>query len=158
MDPEAFLAEHGPGLLRLAVMLTGVPADGEDLLQTTLLRLLPQWDRVRGADVPSAYVRRCLVNAFVSQRRRSRREVPWADGYDPAAPAPRSPSETDVAWAWLATLPPAQRAVLALRYYEDLPDGDIAECLGCTASTVRSNAARALATLRATLGAKETSR
>ncbi len=158
MDVEAFLSEHGAALLRLAVMLTGNPADGEDLLQTTLLRLLPRWDWVRAAEVPQAYVRRSLVNTFVSQRRRPNRQVAWPDGFNPAAPAAERPSDTDAAWAWLATLPPTQRAVLVLRYYEDLPDADIAECLDCAASTVRSNAARGLATLRSTVGVKEANR
>jgi RNA polymerase sigma factor (sigma-70 family) len=97
-----------------------------------------------------------VVNEFLSWRRRLKnRELPLAELDE--TPATEDVSgrqvERDAAWRLLATLPRRQRAVLVLRYYEDLPDDEIATVLGCTASTVRSNAARGLAALRADLGA-----
>ncbi len=152
MTLEEFLAQHGQGMLRLGVMLTGSTHDAEDLLQSTLSRLWVNWERVETARSPGAYARRALVNTFTSSRRRTNLEVAWADGFDPADTPAQRVSTTDEAWAWLASLPPMQRAVLALRYYEDLSDAEIAACLDCAPSTVRSNAARALATLRERLG------
>ena len=152
---EEFVAARGTPLLRLAVMLTGNVHDAEDLLQTTFVKLLRGWDRVSAAQQPAAYARRVLVNEHLSWRRRpSRREHSWAD--DALASAVSASSlasgarETpiDEGWALLATLPRQQRTVLALRYYEDLSDAQIAEVLGCSESTVRSNASRALTTLR----------
>jgi RNA polymerase sigma-70 factor (sigma-E family) len=148
---EGFVAARGTPLLRLAVMLTGNSHDAEDLLQATLVKLLRSWDRVAAADQPAAYARRVLVNEHVSWRRRpSRREQTWSDAALAAATPAGEAGEpqVDEGWALLATLPRRQRAVLALRYYEDLSDAQIAEVLGCSESTVRSNASRALATLR----------
>ncbi|MDO5696349.1 MAG: SigE family RNA polymerase sigma factor [Dermatophilus congolensis] len=152
MSLEEFLAQHGQAMLRLGVMLTGSTPDAEDLLQSTLTRLWPQWDRVEGSRSPGAYAKRALVNTFTSSRRRINREVPWLEGLDPADSRVPRGSDTDEAWEWLATLPPTQRAVLALRYYEDLSDAEIGEYLDCSTSTVRSNAARALASLRTRFG------
>lgn len=154
MSLEEFLGRHGRSLLRLGVMLTGSLHDAEDLLQSTLVRLWPNWERVEAAASPGAYARRALVNTFTSSQRRIDLEVAWVEGLDPVQVPPRHISGTDEAWAWLAMLPPAQRAVLALRYYEDLSDAEIAACLDCTPSTVRSNAARALAGLRGLLGSE----
>jgi RNA polymerase sigma-70 factor (sigma-E family) len=156
---EEFVAARGTPLLRLAVMLTGNVHDAEDLLQTTFVKLLRGWDRVAAADLPAAYARRMLVNEHLSWRRRpSRREHSWAD--DALASAASAASTgllheppVDEGWALLATLPRQQRTVLALRYYEDLSDAQIAGVLDCSESTVRSNASRALATLRSTLPA-----
>jgi RNA polymerase sigma-70 factor (sigma-E family) len=153
---DDFVARRGLGLLRLAVMLCGNRHDAEDLLQTTFVRLLRNWDKVQSAQLPDAYARKVLVNEHVSWRRRpSRRETV---GHSPAEDdtlggAPLSSDragEHDEAWHLLATLPRRQRAVLALRYYEDLSDAQIAGVLDCSESTVRSNAARGLAALRLT--------
>ena len=109
---------------------------------------------------PEAYVKAAIVNEHLSWwRRRSSGEVPVVmDGErvggvtgDPAA----AQASRDAAWELLARLPRRQRAVLVLRYYEDLSDAEIAEILGCTPGTVRSQAARALATLRAALPAMD---
>lgn len=144
-----------PGLLRLAVMLTGSRDDAEDLLQTTFLRAQRHAPRIAGMSAPGAYLRRIMLNEHVSSGRRRRlRTVPLAEatGADTAAPAE---SEQQV-WEWLATLPRQQRAVLVLRYYEDLPDGEIATLVGCSPATVRSHASRGLAALRTVLAsAKE---
>ena len=154
MTFEEFAATRGPGLLRLALMLTGNPQDAEDLLQSAFVAALRHWDRVQGAGQPNAYVRRIVVNEHLSRRRRPRLHQNVSSATDLAGADPDSSqalASRDAAWQLLATLPPQQRAVLALRYYEDLSDAQIAELLGCSPATVRSNASRALATLRLAL-------
>jgi RNA polymerase sigma-70 factor (sigma-E family) len=150
-----FMASRWPALVRLGDGLTGDRWLAEDLAQTALASTYAAWWRVRRADDPDAYVRRVLINA--SNRRFRRRRVaehPAADGDPPAAAgaAVADPAgligERSALLAALAQLPPRQRAVLVLRYWEDLSDAQAAAILGCSASTVRSQAARALAKLR----------
>lgn len=155
---DAFVVERSPALLRTALMLCGDPHDAEDLVQSALARAYRKWRRVAAADQPHAYVRTMVVNEFLSwRRRRSAGEVPVAPADRPdvadAGDRPGGVAERDAAWGLLATLPRQQRAVLVLRYYEDLPDAEIARVLRCSAGTVRSNAARALAALRAAIPA-----
>jgi RNA polymerase sigma-70 factor (sigma-E family) len=144
------VAAYAPALLRLAVMLTGAREDAEDLLQSTFLRAARHAERIAGMGAPAAYLRRVMVNEHVSQGRRSARRVRTVpDGPDVAGPDASDPvAARDEAWRWLSTLGANQRAVLVLRYYEDLPDAEIAELLGCPESTVRSHAHRGLAALR----------
>ena len=134
-------------LLRFAHVLTGDPHRAADLVQDALERTLLSWDRVIRKDDPEAYVRRAIVNRHVSVWRRLRREALVPD-------APERPYDGERAfdtelWAALATLPPRQRAVLVLRYYEDLTEADTAAALGCSVGTVKSQTWRALARLRA---------
>lgn len=143
-----------PGLLRLAVMLTGSSYDAEDLLQTTFARAQRHGDRIAAMTAPAAYLRTIMVNEHVSGRRRRQvRTVPLTEAFPLPAVEPAE-VEPDV-WAWLATLPRQQRAVLVLRYYQDLPDGEIAALVGCSPATVRSHASRGLARLRTLLTAQE---
>lgn len=147
------VTSYAPALLRLAVMLTGHPSDAEDLLQTTLLRTVRHADRVAGMNAPAAYLRQVMLNEHLSHGRRLGRRVRTVPS-DTMVGEPTVPSgaETvdlrDETWSWLAGLKPQQRAVLVLRYYEDLPDAEIATVLGCSESTVRSHAFRGLASLR----------
>jgi RNA polymerase sigma-70 factor (sigma-E family) len=150
---ETLAATHAPALLRLAVMLTGHVVDAEDLLQTTLLRVQRHSDRLVSMEAPAAYLRRTMLNEHLSGLRRLQRRVrtvPLDQRHDshPAPGADEGLDARDETWRLLATLAPRQRAVLVLRYYEDLPDREIAELLGCGEGTVRSNGSRALATLR----------
>ncbi|GAB2563580.1 SigE family RNA polymerase sigma factor [Kribbella endophytica] len=143
-------------LLRVALMLAGNVHTAEDLVQTVFARAHRKWKRIGRLEHPEAYLRTMVVNEFLSWRRRLKnRELPLAELDE--TPSTEDVSgrqvERDAAWRLLAKLPRRQRAVLVLRYYEDLPDDEIASVLGCTASTVRSNAARGLAALRADLGA-----
>jgi RNA polymerase sigma-70 factor (sigma-E family) len=150
-DPEQFVRAHADELLRSAVLLTHNRAQAEDLVHETLVRLLPKWERVAQAQAPLAYFRRSMVNRFVSQRRlRSSHDVPVWD-------VPEGVTDGDLGdgvalkaavWALLGTLPARHRAALVLRYYDDLPDADIAAILGCRIATVRSMVSRALNTLR----------
>ncbi len=148
--------QRAPALLRLALMLTGDPADAEDLLQATLLRCVRHGDRIVQMDAPAAYLRRVMLNEHTSRGRALRRRIRTVTTpHDSPEPVTESAvgeiDHRDEAWSWLATLPPKQRAVLVLRFYEDLPDAQIAGILGCSEGTVRSNASRALASLRTRL-------
>jgi RNA polymerase sigma-70 factor (sigma-E family) len=148
----AIVAARAPALLRLAVMLTGSARDAEDLLQATLVRTQRHADRIAAMVAPAAYLRKAMVHEHLSGVRRLGRRVREAplDGHD-AVVTDAGPDDRDETWRLLATLPRRQRAVLVLRFYEDLPDREIAEVLGCSDVTVRSNASRGLATLRARL-------
>jgi RNA polymerase sigma-70 factor (sigma-E family) len=141
-------------LLRLALMLSGGVHSAEDLVQTVLARAHGRWDKISVLDKPDAYLSKMVVNEFLSWRRRLKnQEVPLADLPEAAArdDIGARHAQRDAAWRLLADLPRQQRAVLVLRFYEDLPDHEIATILGCSPVTVRSNASRGLATLRANL-------
>ncbi len=152
MDFHEYVVTRRQPLLRLAYLLAGDAHLAEDVVQTALLRAFRQWRRVSRADQPDAYVRRMVVNAYVDgKRRRSSTEAPTAPSELPATAQhdhSDQQAERSVMWTALAGLPRVQRAVLVLRFYEDLDDARIAELMGSTPSTVRSNASRALATLR----------
>jgi RNA polymerase sigma-70 factor (sigma-E family) len=148
-------------LLRLGLMLSGSVHTAEDLVQTVLARAHRQWARIGAVERPEAYLRTMVVNEFLGWRRLLKnREVPLAEPIEQPADEDIGvrQAQRDEAWRLLAKLPRKQRAVLVLRYYEDLADSEIAELLGVAPATVRSNAARALATLRDTLSAEETLR
>ena len=145
-------------LLRLGLMLTGSVHSAEDLVQTVFARAHRRWSRIVELDHPEAYLRTMVVNEFLSWRRLLKsREITLAEpveepsGEDIGA----RQAQRDATWRLLARLPRQQRAVLVLRYYEDLSDSEIAELLGIAPGTVRSNAARGLAALRDTLSAEE---
>jgi RNA polymerase sigma-70 factor (sigma-E family) len=150
-DVEALFAAHGGALLRTAYLLCGDAQLAEDLVQNALIRALRIWRRSATAEQPHAYLRRIVVNEYVTwHRRRSAGERPTSLGQlDGSLPDPTAGvDERDEAWQLLATLPRRQRAVLVLRLYEDLADADIATVLGCGLGTVRSHASLGLATLR----------
>jgi RNA polymerase sigma-70 factor (sigma-E family) len=145
-------------LLRLGLMLSGNVHSAEDLVQTVLARAHGNWERIGSLDHPEAYLRKMVVNEFLGWRRLLKnRELPLAEPIERPADEDIGgrQAQRDVAWRLLARLPRKQRAVLVLRYYEDLADADIAEILGIAPGTVRSNAARGLATLRDNLPAEE---
>ena len=150
---DEFMTSRWPGLVRLAFGLTGDRWLAEDLAQTALASAYAAWWRVCRADDPDAYVRRILINASKSRFRRHRLserpggpdDLPDQTLADPAADV----GERSALLTALAELPPRQRAVVVLRYVEDMTDAQVGALLGCSASTVRSQAARALAKLRA---------
>ncbi|MHA3702771.1 SigE family RNA polymerase sigma factor [Jatrophihabitans sp. YIM 134969] len=145
-----FLDTHHAALLRTARALVGDAHTAEDLLQEVLLRASRRWDRIGALDKPVAYVRRMLVHETVSWRRRLTRLVFTAEPPDVVLHDDHAArvTERDALDRRLDRLPPRQRAVLVLRYYEGLGDDDIAATLGCSAGTVRAHASRALASLR----------
>ena len=153
MTFEQFVAAQGAPLLRLAFVLTGDRHLAEDLAQTALADAYRHWRKVTAADDPAAYVRRMLVNAHLSwRRRRSSTERPseLPDRVDLADRPGDALAARDQMRALLADLAPRARTVLVLRYYADLDDAAIAEAMGVSASAVRATASRALASLRTT--------
>ncbi len=153
-DFAAYLAARQAGLLRTAYLLTGNRHDAEDLTQTAFAKLYLSWDKVRDRGSMDGYVRRILVNEHNSLWRRAwkRREHaqdqtmlervdrPTYDEYDDG--------RGSVLWDVVQTLPRKARAVVVLRYYEELSEAETAAVLGISTGTVKSQASRALATLR----------
>lgn len=149
---EEFVAGCSARLFALALLLTGGHrAEAEDLLQGALERAFRHWRRIcRGGD-PGRYVRQILVNASNDRWRRLRRrpeEPLWSGGGPAAADLAAEVADRDLLLRALAGLPARQRAVLVLRYFEDLSEAQTASVLGCSTGTVKSQAARALARLR----------
>jgi RNA polymerase sigma-70 factor (sigma-E family) len=152
---EDFVYARSSSLLRTALLLTGQNrADAEDLLQIALERAYRHWPRLCRSGEPERYIRRILANASTDRWRRLARrpEQPMpAAGSEPAVPddSAKVVDREYLLWA-LATLPPRQRAVLVLRYFDDMSEGETAQILGCSLGTVKSHAARGLERLRAT--------
>jgi RNA polymerase sigma-70 factor (sigma-E family) len=149
VDFEEFVRARADALMRYAYVLTGDPHDAADLLQESLTRVRSAWHRI--ATEPEGYTRTTMARLHISTWRRRRREHLM-----PATPE-RAYSDDgfgradgdDGLWEALGELPHRQRAVLVLRYYESLSDEEIAEVLGISRGTVRSQASRALDKLRA---------
>lgn len=151
-DFGEFVAARATTLLRVAYLACGDEVEAEDLLQTALERTYRNWERVRH-DSPEPYVRRVIVNAAISRaRRRAILRI------IPVRTPPETPARsTDVDLRHLLmdalrALPPRQRAVIVLRYWEDLSEAQTADVLGCTVGTVKSQASKAMAKLRTALG------
>ena len=152
---EDFVAAASGRLFTLALLVCGHHrAEAEDLLQTVLERAYRRWARICRDGDPERYVRRMLVNASVDRWRRLRRrpEVPARSPEASPAVADQSAAvaDRDALLRALATLPARQRAVIVLRYLEDLSEAQTSAVLGCTEGTVKSQASRALAKLRET--------
>jgi RNA polymerase sigma-70 factor (sigma-E family) len=149
---EEFLAGSGQSLLRLAFVLSGDRQFAEDLTQTALADAYRHWRRVQAVHNPEAYVRRMLVNAHLSWRRRRWTTERPTDLREATGPVLADPGEAiaerDQMRVLLARLAPRARTVLVLRYYADLDDAAIAQTMGVSESSVRATASRALASLR----------
>lgn len=144
VDFDDFVAARSSALLRTAYLLTHDHALAEDLLQTALTRAWFAWSRVEGH--PEPYVRRILVNTYASWwRRRWNGEVPTGDL--PERPVADGDTDHDL-WTAMARLPRRQRAVVVLRYFEDLTEAETARLLGCSVGTVKSQTSKAFAKLR----------
>ncbi len=145
-----------PGLLRYATVLTGDGQTAADLVQEVLLRAHLRWARIGTMARPDLYLRRMVTNEHLSWRRtwyvrtvRATADEVLAVHTD-SSDGHQDVADQDAVWRHVAMLPPRQRTVLVLRYYEGLTDPEIASVLGTSAATVRSHASRALATLRDT--------
>ncbi|GIH19692.1 SigE family RNA polymerase sigma factor [Rugosimonospora africana] len=148
-DFVAFVEARSHALFRMALAMTGHRHQAEDLLQTVLTKALRHWKDIRGE--PDAYLRRAMYRQQVSWWRQPRhgREVSTDQVPDRLGPDLTERVDLSVALSdALRRLAPKHRAVLVLRYLEDLPDDEIAQLLGCKPTTVRSQIARALARLR----------
>ena len=150
---DEWVGARVPGLLRFAYLVTGSQDAAEEAVQTALTTTCEQWTRIRRTSDPDAYVRRMIANAHVSAWRKFGRkvspvaEVTSAASADPAEAVARG----DAVWRVCSALPRQQRAVVVLRFYEDLDYAEIARILEITEVTVRSHIHRALAHLRAEL-------
>jgi RNA polymerase sigma-70 factor (sigma-E family) len=152
---EEFLAARLGPLLRYATVVTCDPHLAQDVTQEVLIRVQARWTRISRLEAPEPYVRRMILNEFLSWRRRGEarrtRSAGWTmvDRADIAqGDAEGRVDDRDLLLRLLAALPPRQRAVIALRYYEDLSDDQIADLMHCRPVTVRTQASRALTTLR----------
>ena len=144
---DSFVAVRGPALLRTSFLLTGDRQLAEDLVQTALGKSWPRWESIESGR-HEAYVRRVMLTTYIAWWRRR-----WNAEYPTAELPEQSNVEQDVdrrrdLLAALASLPKGQRAVIVLRYFEDLSEHQTADLLGCTVGTVKSQGARALSTLR----------
>lgn len=156
-DFDEFVAEYSGRLLRTAFLLCGDRGHAEDLLQTALLRTARRWQVAR--DNPTAYTRQVLVRLAKDRRRAAHRRVTESALTESDVAGADCVSERvvvrDVLLRATAELPPRQRAVLVLRFFDDLSVEQTAEVLGCTPGTVKSQTHRALAKLREHLAESE---
>jgi RNA polymerase sigma-70 factor (sigma-E family) len=153
---DEFLRAHSAELLRFSYLVTQHRELSEDLVQDVLVSVVRTWPRLQHVAQPEAYLRRMLVNAATSWRRRrmnTERPTPHLNQNEALLPdIAQRQAERDALWTILARLPVRQRTVMVLRYYEDADDESIAEVLGVRPATVRSLAHRALNELRAVDG------
>jgi RNA polymerase sigma-70 factor (sigma-E family) len=152
----AFVRARGEHHLRMAVLLTGHRQEAEDLVQASLVKLYRAWPQLDTSTGPDAYLRRIIVNTRRSWwRAHWRQETPVAEIPD-TTPADGDPADQIALGAQvrqaLARLPRQQRAVLVLRYCEDLPEAEVAALLGCSPGTVKTHARRGLRALRESFG------
>ncbi|MEU9023425.1 SigE family RNA polymerase sigma factor [Actinomadura sp. NPDC048394] len=151
-----FVAERGDALLRTASLMCGARQDAEDILQTALEKAYRHWGRLDADTDPEPYVRRILVNLVISRSRRWKvlREIHMAR--PPETPTLAGTHAVELRGTLmdeLRRLGARQRAVLVLRFWEDLSEAETAQVLGCSVGTVKSQASRGLARLRERLGA-----
>jgi len=143
-----------PVLLRTARSLTGNSSDAEDLLQTALTKTFVAWERIQDHRALDGYVRRALVNTRTSQWRKRKvdefacDEVPEPEPRPAGADPAEQQALRDAMWRAVMRLPARQRAMVVLRYYEDLSEVQTAEVLGVSVGTVKSAVSRALGKLR----------
>lgn len=145
---SVFVRHHSPRLLVFARLLTRDTTAADDLVQGVLVRCYPQWARISRDEGEYAYVRRSILNAYLSLRRRPFQELPRAELVDIAALAEGSPEDRLVVRRALDRLTRRERAVIVLRYFEDLSEADTAAELGVKVGTVKSTAHHALRAMR----------
>ncbi len=170
MDEQAreefgsYVAARSPALLRIAYLLSGNRADAEDLLQTALAKTYLAWDRIREREAVDGYVRRVMVNTQTSWWRRRRVDEHPTDELPEGRPDRRDDvtdaftdavSLHDALWTALSGLPKRQRAMVVLRYYEDLSEAQTAQIMGVSVGTVKSTTSRALLKLRDNTGLRD---
>lgn len=154
-DYEDFVNATWSRMVRYAHALTGSRSDAEDAVQAAYAKAFSSWRKVERAAYPEAYVRRIVTNEVASGWRRRWRHTERSTDHLPETPTPGHDDAVvtaDALWQALQRVPPRQRAVLVLRYYEDLSEREIAETLGVSAGTVKSHASKALQAMRTSLG------
>jgi RNA polymerase sigma-70 factor (sigma-E family) len=157
-DFREYVAARSPALLRTAYVLTGNRADAEDLLQTALAKTYLAWERIREREAVDGYVRRVMVNTQTSWWRRRKVDERPVDAV-PDVPGGRDAAADldlhDALWTALSALPKRQRAMVVLRYYEDLSEAETARVMGVSVGTVKSTTSRALRSLRDASGLRD---
>jgi RNA polymerase sigma-70 factor (sigma-E family) len=141
--------DHYAGLCRLAYLIVGDGAQAEELVMDAFVRTFVGWRRIRDLDNADRYLRRAVVNLSRSRNRRRQTEERSAleDPPTMAFSLDADPEDARVVWDAVRALPHRQRAAVVLRYYEDLPEADIADTLGCSVGTVKSQLSKARASL-----------
>ena len=157
-DFVEFATAAAPRLRRTAYLLCGNWHTAEDLAQTTLTKMYVSWRRVRRNDAVFAYASRTLVNTYVADRRTRRSTEIITDDLPELAVTPEMPENRMVVMQALATLAPKSRAVVVMRFFGDMSVEQVAEALGCSTGTVKSQSARALEKMRALLDGYEEQR
>ena len=150
-DFVEFVSARWAALYRTACVLTLDPATAEDVVQIAMEKTYLRWHRVRRMDDPTAYVRKVMVNAAISSRRWPWRRVESPRDVLPEQALPGAEGgvvDHAALWPLVCALPERQRAVVVLRYYEDLTERETAEVLGCSVGTVKSQAHHAIDALR----------
>ncbi|WP_328581181.1 SigE family RNA polymerase sigma factor [Streptomyces sp. NBC_00370] len=156
---QSFVVSRWTRFMRTAFLLTGERYAAEDLVQSSLERIYLVWHKVAAADDPDAYVRRVMINLHARKHRRKLKEI-LAPGDDTGLPhelperddrMAQADDRSDLLTA-LSQLPPRQREAVVLRYWEDLSEARTASAMGCSVGTVKSNAAKGIAKLRAVPG------
>jgi len=155
-DFVAYFTARADQLRNTAYLLCGDWHLAQDLTQTTFTKIYRVWGRIERHDTLDQYARRVLLRAFLDERRRPwRREystIPDSPALDSVAPEPGGADERLVLSTALARIPPRRRAVLVLRFWVDLSVEQVADILGCSTGTVKSQTSAGLADLRAVLG------
>ena len=150
-DFRSYVAGRSAALLRTAYLLTGNRADAEDLLQTALAKTYLSWDCIRDREAVDGYVRRVMVNTQTSWWRRRKVDERPTDELPDRGGGRDGTADLDLhdaLWTALAALPKRQRAMVVLRYYEDLSEAETARVMGVSIGTVKSTTSRALSKLR----------
>jgi RNA polymerase sigma-70 factor (sigma-E family) len=161
-----FATRHAAPLRRCAYLFCGDWHLAEDLMQTTLVKIYRSWHRVAARDAMGAYARTVLLRTWLDEKRRPwrRSEVGHAEVPERSDSSPEPDEEAVASWqrnqvhGALLKVPPRQRAVLVLRYFDDLSVAQTAAVMGCTEGTVKSQAARGLAHLRTAMNTTTTGR
>ncbi len=151
MTFEEYALARGAALVRFARLLTGDEHRAEDLVQDALAKAYARWQRIGMLEQPDLYVRKMMVNANTSWWRRAvNRELAVAEpgGTGSVEDTATVSAERDATWRLVLQVPPRQRTVIVLRYYEDYDDATIAELMECGQGTVRTQAKRALEKLQ----------
>jgi RNA polymerase sigma-70 factor (sigma-E family) len=145
-----FVTARRADLVRTAFLLCGDPDEAHDLVQTALMRVHRRWRSIERQDAPEVYARKVVVNLAASwwRRRLRMRWVPLSELAEPAGEPGHQLDDRDELWRAVMTLPPRTRAVLVLRYFEDLSEAETARQLDCSVGSVKSQASRGLARLR----------
>jgi RNA polymerase sigma-70 factor (sigma-E family) len=148
----AFAESRWDRLCRFAYALARDQQHAEDLVQRALAQVFVAWPRIRARESAESYARTCVTRCFLSETKRRRwREVPLTHAVEPSdtgASAEADVDARDEVWREICALPPRQRAVVVLRYYEDLSEAEIADVMDCSPGTVKSQCSKALGKLR----------